>query len=249
VIFTVSEKPSIGRINFKGNNKIKADDLSKESGIKLYSIYNPNEVKQSVNKLKDYYRQEGYYTVEITDKVEEIPRNEVALTYEIIEGEKIYIQKIEFIGNTKFKSGKLKDVMDTSEKGLFSWFTKSGLLDKKRLETDAQKITVFYQNQGYLRAKVGEPTVRYESGYGLVITIEIVEGDQTMGSTQLHVSHVGEVNRRRGPCHRDCLKRRGGRCHGVAYVARRAAPLVRAPARRLAWVATDGGLPVAGSNG
>jgi outer membrane protein insertion porin family len=183
VIFTVSEKPSIGRINFKGNNKMKADDLTKESGIKLYSIYNPNEVKQSVNKLKDYYRQEGYYTVEITDKVEEIPRNEVALTYEIIEGEKIYIQRIEFIGNTKFKSGKLKDVMDTSEKGLFSWFTKSGLLDKKRLETDAQKITVFYQNQGYLRAKVGEPTVRYESGYGLVITIEIVEGDQYFVNT------------------------------------------------------------------
>ena len=178
VIFNVVEKPSIGRINFAGNNKIKADDLTKESGIKLYSIYNPNEVKQSVNKLKDYYRQEGYYTVEIADKVEDIPRNEVALTYEIKEGEKVYIQKIEFVGNTKFKEGKLKDVMDTSEKNLLSWFTKSGMLDKKRLESDAQKLTVFYQNQGYLRAKVGEPTVRYEAGYGLIITIEIIEGDQ-----------------------------------------------------------------------
>jgi len=178
VIFKVVEKPSIGRINFAGNKKIKAEDLTKESGIKLYSIYNPNEVKQSVSKLKDYYRQEGYYTVEITDKVEDIPRNEVALTYEIKEGEKVYIQKIEFVGNTKFKEGKLKDVMDTSEKGLLSWFTKSGMLDKKRLESDAQKITVFYQNQGYLRAKVGEPTVRYEAGYGLIITIEIIEGAQ-----------------------------------------------------------------------
>ena len=178
VVFNVSEKPSIGKVNFKGNKKIKAEDLTKESGIKLYAIYNPNEVKQSVSKLKDYYRTEGYYNVEITDKVEEIPRNEVALTYEINEGEKIYIQKIEFIGNTKFKAGTLKDVMDTSEKGLFSMFTKSGMLDKKRLETDAQKITVFYQNQGYLRAKVGEPSVRYESGYGLVITIEIQEGNQ-----------------------------------------------------------------------
>ena len=178
VIFTVSEKPSIGRINFKGNDKIKAEDLTKESGLKLYSIYSPDGVKQSIGKLKEYYRREGYYNVEITEKVEEIPRNEVALTYEITEGEKVYIQKIEFIGNTKFKDGKLKDVMDTSEKGLLSWFTKSGMLDKKSLESDVQKITVFYQNQGYLRAKVGEPAVRYESGYGLIITIEIVEGDQ-----------------------------------------------------------------------
>ena len=178
VILSVSEKPSIGRIQFAGNKKIKADDLTKESGIKLYSIYNPNEVKQSVGRLKDYYRQKGYYTVEITEKVEEIPRNEVALTYEIKEGEKVYIQKIEFIGNKSFKDGKLKDVMDTSEKGLLTWITGSGVLDKKRLESDAQKITVFYQNLGYLRAKVGEPSVRYEPGYGLVVTIEIVEGDQ-----------------------------------------------------------------------
>ncbi|MGE5841584.1 MAG: outer membrane protein assembly factor BamA [Deltaproteobacteria bacterium] len=178
VIFTVSEKPSIGKINYNGNKKIKAEDLTKESGIKLYSIYNPNDVKQSIGKLKDHYRKEGYYTVEITSKVEDLPRNEVALTYEIVEGEKVYIQKIEFVGNTKFKDGKLKDVMDTSEKGLLSWFTKSGVLDKKNLESDAQKITVFYQNQGYLRAKVGEPQVRYEPGYGLVVTIEIVEGDQ-----------------------------------------------------------------------
>ena len=178
VIFNVVEKPSIGRIAFVGNKKIKSEDLTKESGIKLYSIYNPNDVKQSVGKLRDYYRQEGYYLVEITDKVEEIPRNEVALTYEIKEGEKVYIQKIEFAGNTKFKDSKLKGVMDTSEKGLLSFLTKSGMLDKKKLETDAQKIAVFYQNQGYLRVKVSEPSVRYETGYGLVITIEIAEGNQ-----------------------------------------------------------------------
>ncbi len=190
VIFNVSEKPSIGKINFSGNKKIKADDLTKESGLKPYSIYNPNDVKQSINKLKDYYRQEGYYNIEITYKVEEIPRNEVALTYEINEGEKVYIQKIEFIGNTKYKDGKLKGVMDTSEKGLLSWFTKSGVLDKKRLESDAQKITVFYHNQGYLKAKVGEPKVRYEAGYGLIITIDIIEGDQYFAN---NVSITGDL--------------------------------------------------------
>jgi outer membrane protein insertion porin family len=178
VIFNVVEKPSIGRITFVGNKKMKSEDLTKESGIKLYSIYNPNDVKQSIGKLKDYYRQEGYYLVEITDKVEGIPRNEVALTFEIQEGEKVYIQKIEFVGNTKFKDSKLKDVMDTSEKGLLSFITKSGMLDKKKLEADAQKIAIFYHNQGYLRVKVSEPSVRYEAGYGLIIKIEIAEGNQ-----------------------------------------------------------------------
>jgi outer membrane protein insertion porin family len=178
VIFKVVEKPSIGKITFVGNKNEKSEDLMKESGIKLYSIYNPNEVKQSINKLKDYYRHDGYYTVEITDKVQDLPQNEVALTYDIKEGEKVYITKIEFVGNTKFTDSKLKDVMETGEKSLLSIFTKAGVLDKKRLETDAQRIAVFYQNQGYLRAKVGEPTVRYEPGQGLIIKIEIIEGNQ-----------------------------------------------------------------------
>jgi outer membrane protein insertion porin family len=176
VIFKVAEKPSIGNISFRGNKEEKADDLLKESGIKLYSILNRSEVRQSINRLKEYYRQKGYYNVQIEDKIEVLPGNEVSVIYEIDEGEKVFIKKIEFVGNTKFDDGDLKDVMDTSEKGFFSFITKSGLLDKRRLEFDVQKITVFYQNKGYLRAKVGEPEITYERGVGLIITIQIIEG-------------------------------------------------------------------------
>lgn len=178
VIFNVSEKSSIGNISFRGNKKEKADDLLKESGIKLYSILNRSEVRQSINRLKEYYRQKGYYNVEITDRIEDLPQNEVSLIYEIDEGEKVYVKKIEFVGNEKFDDGDLKDVMDTSEKGLLSFFTKSGLLDKRRLEFDLQKVTAFYHNHGYIRAKVGEPEVSYEEGVGLIITVEVIEGER-----------------------------------------------------------------------
>lgn len=178
VTFVVTEKPSIGSITFKGNKKIKSDDLSKESGIKLYSILNPNEVKQSINRLKDYYRKKGYYNVEITDKTEAIPGNQVSLTYDISEGEKYYIKKIEFIGNTKFKDSELKKVMETSEKGFLSWITNSGLLDEKKLESDLQKITTFYNNHGYIRAKAGEPKITSDKEGGLIVTIRIEEGER-----------------------------------------------------------------------
>jgi outer membrane protein insertion porin family len=54
VTFNVTEKPSIGSITFKGNKKVKTDDLSKEAGIKVYSIFNPAEILQSVNRLRDF---------------------------------------------------------------------------------------------------------------------------------------------------------------------------------------------------
>lgn len=178
VIIRLTEKPSIGKIMFKGNKQIEDKDLREECDIKQYSILNRTEIKQSINRLKEYYRQKGYYNVQIKEHIEELPHNEVSLIYEIEEGEKVYITKIQFIGNTKFDDDDLKDIMETNEKGFFSWITKSGLLDKKKLEFDLHKITSFYQNHGYIKAKTGKPKISYEKDKGLIITIEIIEGPQ-----------------------------------------------------------------------
>jgi outer membrane protein insertion porin family len=178
VTFSVREKPSIAQIVFEGNEEEKDKKLKEEVGIKEYSILNRGEIKQSLNRLKEYYRQKGYYNVEVKEWIEELPQNEVSLIYEIKEGGKIYIRRIEFVGNTEFDDDDLKDIMENSEKGFLSWITKSGLLDKKKLEFDVQKITSFYHNQGYMKAKVGEPKITYEKDLGLIITMEIVEGPQ-----------------------------------------------------------------------
>ena len=178
VTFKVTEKPAIGQIAFKGNKAVKEGDLSEEVGIKRYSILNRTDIKQSINRLKEYYLKYGYYNVEILERIQELPNNEVSLIYEIKEGDKVYITKIQFVGNTKFDDDELKDIMETSEKGFLSWITKSGLLDRKKLELDTHKIISFYHNQGYIRAKAGEPEISYEKDTGLTITIEIIEGHQ-----------------------------------------------------------------------
>ncbi len=178
VTFVVKEKPSIGKIVFEGNKEVDEDDLREELGIHLYSILNPYEIKQSINRLKDFYRQKGFYNVEIKESTEPLQNNEVLLRYEIKENEKVYIKEIKFVGNKKFDDDDLRDLMETKEKGFFSWITSSGYLDKKKLEFDIQKITAFYHNHGFIKAKVGNPKIKYLKGKGLYITISIEEGDQ-----------------------------------------------------------------------
>ncbi len=186
VIFQVTEKPSIGKIVFEGNKKIKDDDLRKELGIKIYSILDENQVKQSTNRLKEFYRQKGYYNAAIEEHTEPLPNNEVLLRYSIQEQKKVYIRKIEFLGNKAFDGDDLRDIMETSEKGLFSWITDSGYLDRKKLDFDVQKISAYYHNHGYINAKVGVPKVDYVKDKGLRITIEIEEGRQfSVGSVSV----------------------------------------------------------------
>ena len=176
VTLNVTEKPSIGKIVIKGNKKEKEENLLEQLGIKLYTILDPNEIRQSVNRLKEYYRLKGFYNVEIEDKIEPLANNQVVVRYEITENEKVYIRKIEFVGNKEFDDDDLKDVMGTAEKGLFSYFTKSGVLDRNRLEFDVSKLTSFYHNHGFIKAKAGEPKISYEKEKGISITIEIDEG-------------------------------------------------------------------------
>ncbi len=178
ITFRVSEKPSIGGIVFEGNEEVEDDVLKKEIGISLYSILDRNKVKQSINRLKEYYRQEAYYNVQIEEEISPLPENQVLLKYKINESEKVFVREIRFEGNKHFDDDKLRDIMETSEKGFFSWITDSGYLDTKKLEFDTHKIASFYHNNGFIKAKVGDPQVEYKKSLGLVITIEIEEGEK-----------------------------------------------------------------------
>ena len=179
ITFNVIEKPSVGKIVFVGNDEVDDEDLQKELGINLYSILDPNAIKHSVNRLGDFYKEKGYHNAEIKETTETLPNNEVLLKYDIKEHDKVYILKIEFKGNKAYDGDELRDIMETSEKWFLSWITKSGILDKKKLEFDVHKITSFYHNHGFIKARVGEPKVTYDDKTeGLVISIDIHEGER-----------------------------------------------------------------------
>ncbi|MBN1906059.1 MAG: outer membrane protein assembly factor BamA [Deltaproteobacteria bacterium] len=179
ITFNLVEKPTIIKISFQGNKQKKDEKLTEELGMKAYSVLNHNEVRQSINRLTEFYKNDGYYNVEIQEKIKELPDNEVTLTYVIKEGEKVLISDIEFRGNKVFKSKKLKKEMLTKKKSWVSWFTDSGVLDKKKLEYDVGKLGAFYDSHGYIKTRVGEPEVVYDKEEEeLRLIIDIVEGEQ-----------------------------------------------------------------------
>jgi len=176
IVFDVVEYPYITKILFEGNKEYKEDKLTEEIGIKRFAVLNPSEVKQSINKLKEYYKKNGYYNAAITDRIDELPDNQSSLTYVIDEGKKVYVTKIEFLGNEVFSDKQLLKQIKTNSKGFFYWLTSSGVLEQKDLDDDVSRLTIFYLNQGYVEAKIGEPEITYDKEKGLTITINIIEG-------------------------------------------------------------------------
>ncbi len=182
VILTVlvAEKPAIKEIITKGNHKVKRDKIVEVMDLKPYSVASENAIRESINKVQAMYRDKGYYEVHITHELVPVTKTEVDLVLNIDEGGKLAVKSIEFEGNKHFKAKELRGVMETKERSWFpviNWITGSGKLTKDILERDSEKISAFYFNHGFIKAKIGDPKVDIKGKY-IYITIPIQEGPQ-----------------------------------------------------------------------
>ena len=85
------------------------------------------------------------------------------------------LRSITFEGNEAFSSKELKKMMSTSEKGIFSFITDSGLLKREQLKQDVGKINAYYFNNGFINSQVGEPEITTDKK-GIQVKIKIKEG-------------------------------------------------------------------------
>lgn len=177
IIFEVKEKPVIGQIKVTGEKKLKEDAILEAVSIKTNTILNQNNLIGSASSIIALYKAKGYFNVEVETKTTFPNPENVDIEFVINEGPKIYTREINFVGNNSFKEGRLRKVLETKEKGLFSWMTDSGLLKREVLEQDVARLTAFYHNHGYIDAKIGEPEVT-QKDKSLFITFNISEGDR-----------------------------------------------------------------------
>ena len=96
----------------------------------------------------------------------------LALGHGLLRAQAVPILSITFEGNSALDEGRLKAQLRTARDG--GWYHADGL------NSELQSVEAFYQDEGFLRAKVGNPTVELKpipgKGQGAVIRVPISEG-------------------------------------------------------------------------
>jgi outer membrane protein insertion porin family len=177
VTFRVVEKAVISKINIVGFKAKKEEDIRAVIKVKANSIINDADIRASITNIRNLYRDDGYYGCQVDTDRKDGGHGRMDLTFTISEGEKVFIREINFVGNSAFSAGKLADIITTSEKGWFSFITDAGLLNKKKLEEDAARLTAHYHNSGFVDAKVGDPEV-VQKGEWFYVYFNIEEGER-----------------------------------------------------------------------
>ncbi|MFZ0930736.1 MAG: outer membrane protein assembly factor BamA, partial [Syntrophobacteraceae bacterium] len=176
--FVVQENPIVQEVKVSGQKKIKEKDILAAIVTKPYSILQRNVVSDDVQKILKLYQQKGYYNAEITSKID-FPKDphKAIVTFNIQEKNKVYIKSIAFVGNKNIAARKLRGVMQTKVKSILSLVTERGILQKDILETDIDRVTAYYHDEGYMDSKVSSPNIDLkEDGFHISITVE--EGDR-----------------------------------------------------------------------
>ncbi len=184
LIYVVTEKPTIIKIDLQGNDEFDDAKLKEKMTITTGAIADTVLIQDNAAKLRAFYEEEGYWLSRIVPVIRAVSPNEVSLTYQIEEGNKVKIKKISIEGNKAFSEKKIKGVMDTGERGLFSFITSSGYYRKDRMDIDMEKIKDLYLNNGYIKVAVGEPQITLtHDKRDMFIKIPVSEGDQYLVSS------------------------------------------------------------------
>ena len=197
IILMVVERPLIRDIGFVGNRRIDTSTLQEKIDLKLGTVYNPVDVQKAVSKLKDHYEDEGYFEVQIAPETERVAEEDVKVVFRITEGRRITIERIVIEGTKGLTPRQIKGVMATQER---QFFILRGVVQRQRLEEDMERILLFYNDHGYIQARVeGHEISVDEKRARVTIAIKIVEGPQfTVGSVGVsgtNVLPVEEVRR------------------------------------------------------
>ncbi len=175
IIFNVQEKPTVRHIKFKGNHVFDDKELKENLSIRTGAIFNIFQIQKNIGRIEDLYKDKNYHNIAVGYDIEKLDNNQGDLTFEINEGKKVKIKTIDFEGNSVYDDKKLKKIIESSEKGFFSWITSSGELNPEALQQDVSRLTAFYHNNGYIRARISEPQVEFGEDW-IYVTIKIVEG-------------------------------------------------------------------------
>ena len=185
--FRVTERPTVEKISFIGNNNESDSDLRKKLTILPASFYDGYEVHENVRRIEALYKKSGYYNASVVPLTKKMSNNKVELIFLVSEGTLTHITKVSFTGNKAYSASTLQKKIKTKPYfWLTSWWTDSGIYKKTQTEQDIERLRDFYLNHGYINVAVGEPkTIFHDHRKTMEIQFPLTEGDQ------FRISHVG----------------------------------------------------------
>jgi outer membrane protein insertion porin family len=179
LIIQVRENPVINRIILEGNRRIKDDKITPEIRLAPRQIFTRSRARADVARIIELYRRQGRYAASVEPQIVELDQNRVDVVFEINEGPRSRVRRINIIGNEEYGDRRLIQEMATREHVWYNIFSSRDSYDPDRLAYDQQKLRQFYLTQGYADFRVVSAVAELTPDRrDFIITYVVEEGDR-----------------------------------------------------------------------
>lgn len=164
VRFVVVERRIVRTIRYEGNKSATVSDIlerfqERNVNLSVEDRYDPTAVQRAVLALKELLGERGRQYAEVEPVVQQIPPSSIEIVFNIEEGPKVKVGKIDFDGNTVLSDRTLKRSMKALKpigipKSLLFENLFAKTFDVRKLEADKELVRNRYQIDGFFRASV-----------------------------------------------------------------------------------------------
>ncbi len=195
LVIRVVEYPTINRIAFEGNKRIKDEDLAKIVQSQSRRVFSPRVAEADAQAVSKAYEVQGRLAARVSPKVIRRSDNRVDLVFEVFEGGVAEVERIGFVGNGQYSDRRLRRVLDTKQAGLLRAVIRKDTFIEDRVEFDKQLLRDFYASRGYVDFRItGINAELSQERDGYFVTFNVEEGQQFKVGEVSVTSDLSEVD-------------------------------------------------------
>lgn len=175
----VEENPIIDFFYINGVINNKREEFFYENlSLGQNKIFSEALLKKDIESIKANYQDAGFFDVSVDTSISKISGNALNVVINVQRKEKYKINRIYFIGNKKYKSSTLSDVISSSEKGWWKFLGSSSLVNKNRINFDKNLLKRFYLNNGFYDVQITSSDINFIGNNQADITFSINSGEK-----------------------------------------------------------------------
>ena len=182
LVITVLERPSVAEITIDGNSVLETEDIIDNmatADIAEGQIFTRAALEEIRQGIQEVYSSRGRYGASVDIEVEELPRNRVAISLDINEGEESRIRHINVVGNEAFEEEILFDLFELGTKPWYMFLSRKDRYSREQFSGDLERLESYYLDNGFVEFNIDSTPISITPNREEVyITINISEGDQ-----------------------------------------------------------------------
>ena len=230
LVIKVVEFPTINRIAFEGNRRIKDKALAEMVQSQSRHVYSPSMAETDAAALTEAYSAGGRYSATVDPKIIRRSNNRVDLVFEITEGKVVEIERLGFVGNRHYSDRRLRRILQTKQAGIFRAIIKKDTFIADRIEFDKQILKDFYLSRGFVDFQVQAVNSEISRGRdGFFITFNVREGQKFKFGEITTISDLQEVDAAE---FQDVVKIKSGKTYSPLHVENTIARMERLAIRK-----------------